>query len=124
MAPDEGVLDLLWQYCSVSVSLMRGGHECEFCGCFGPLFAERHGERRLLGVAEIRVFGAGGRIYAAPTLIYHYVAAHHYRAPHEFLQALRAGAKPPSREYFEALRALNLEWSTTAIRPVGTLGSP
>jgi hypothetical protein len=51
-----------------------------------------------------------GHIYAAPTLIYHYVEAHHYKPPDEFLQALREGPRPPSQEYFAELAKLGVEW--------------
>jgi hypothetical protein len=114
MVANEEDLDLLWQYCSISVALMRGGHDCEFCPVGSARQAERNGEKRLLGVAEIRVFSRSGQIYAAPSLIYHYVAVHHYRPPDEFLQALREGPMPPDQEYFDALAGLNLEWSRTS----------
>ena len=112
--PEKEILDLLWQYCSISVAPTRGGHDCEFCpGCCVSQ-AERNGERLLLGTAEIRVFSRKGRIYAAPTLIYHYVAVHHYKPPDEFLQALWDGPRPPGQEYFDALADLNLDWSKTS----------
>jgi len=114
MAREEEVLDLLWQYCSISVALMRGGHDCEFCPSVSARRAERNGEERLLGVAEIRVFSGDARVYAAPTLIYHYAAVHHYKPPDEFLEALRTGRRPPSQEYFDILARLNLEWSKTS----------
>jgi hypothetical protein len=117
MVANEGDLDLLWQYGSVSVALMRGGHDCEFCAPGSARWAERNGEKRLLGVAEIRVFSRRGHIYAAPTLIYHYVAVHHYKPPDEFLEALRTGPRPPSQEYFDILGRLNLEWSKTDAPP-------
>lgn len=41
-----------------------------------------------LGSAEIRVKAKDGRIYAAPNLIYHYVAEHDYDPPKEFIEAL------------------------------------
>ena len=117
MAPKEEVLELLWQYGSVSVALMRGGHDCEFCPSGRARRAERNGEGRLLGVAEIRVFSREGQVYAAPTMIYHYVAVHHYKPPDEFLQALCEGPRPPDQEYFDALARLNLEWSRTSSIP-------
>ena len=114
MTPDEEVLDLLWLYCSISVVDTRGGHDCEFCPGCDASYGERNGQRLFLGTAEIRVFSRDGRIYAAPTLLYHYVAVHHYKPPDEFLKALREGPRPPSREYFDALARLNLEWSKTS----------
>jgi hypothetical protein len=114
MTPEDETLDLLWQYCSISVAEMRGGHDCEFCPSGSARRAVRDGEERLLCVAEIRVFSRDGQIYAAPTLIYHYVAVHRYKPPDEFLEAMRAGPRPPSQEYFDVLARLNLEWSKTS----------
>ena len=34
--------------------------------------------------------GATGRVYAAPTLIWHYVTEHGYRPPDEFIDAVLA----------------------------------
>jgi hypothetical protein len=42
-----------------------------------------------LGNGEIIVKGEDGRRYAAPTLILHYIEAHHYLPPEEFIQAVR-----------------------------------
>jgi len=42
-----------------------------------------------LGSAEIRVQGIDGAVYAAPNLIYHYMANHNYLPPEEFLGAIR-----------------------------------
>jgi hypothetical protein len=72
--------------------------------------AERHGEMRLLGSAEIRVFSESGAIYAAPDLIYHYMAAHRYKPPEQFVSALRFGPHPFSREYQDRLAAVGLTW--------------
>jgi hypothetical protein len=110
---------------------MRGVHACDLCDTPQSPYAERNGEKLLLGCAEIRVFSAessatsleraleraesGGlillrrspvpfNIYAAPTLIYHYVEAHHYCPPEDFLRALREGPQPPSPDYFDLLR--------------------
>ena len=114
MTPTEEILDLLWLYCSISVEQTRGIHDCEFCPVGNARYFERNGQRLLLGTSEIRVFSLDGRIYAAPTLTYHYAAVHHYQPPDEFLQALRDGPRPPSRAYFDALANLHLEWSKTS----------
>ena len=112
--PSDEVLDLLWTFCSTSVALSRGAHECEFCPSGSSYFSERNGKQLFLGAAEIRVFSEQGEIYAAPTLLYHYVQAHHYDPPEEFAEALRCGPKPPSSEYFECLEKLGLTWSVTS----------
>ena len=41
-----------------------------------------------LGNGEIRVTGEDGTVYAAPTMIAHYVAEHHYLPPQEFVDAV------------------------------------
>lgn len=96
----------LWAYCRVRVAGTRGMHTCEICpeGTFG--FRARRGEEELwLGSAEIRVFGTGGIVYAAPNMIYHYVVDHRYRPPEEFVQAvLESNPSPGSLEYETAVR--------------------
>ena|SRR5579862_188258 len=118
--PSDETLDKLWNFCKISVAQMRGIHECEFCRD-DSYYAERNGETLLLGASEIRVFSRDGEIYAAPTLIYHYVKSHNYRPPDEFIQALKEGPAPESQEYFDRLKALSLEWNRTsapAAKPV------
>ena len=109
----ERTLDLLWEFCSISVAQSRGLHECEFCIPEKIIYAERQGVKLLLGGSEIRVFAPSGDIYAAPTLIYHYVQAHKYKLPSEFMLALHEGSRPPNHLYFEKLRAIKLDWDTT-----------
>jgi hypothetical protein len=141
MTPSEETLDLLWSFCSVSIMQSRGIHECDLCAVPHTVHAVRNGVRLLLGSSEIRVFSREGRssplqqrlremesggllflrgsafpfsLYAAPTLIYHYVRTHHYKPPDEFLRALKDGPRPPGEEYFERLRNLRLEWNRTS----------
>jgi hypothetical protein len=68
----------------------RGWQECEFCDVEYPTEVHVDGERQPVGDAEIRVTGVGGSRYAAPTLIVHYVVAHGYRPPDEFVDAVMA----------------------------------
>src|SRR6516165_1689908 len=98
--PTEEMLERLWGFCRISISLSRGIHTCEFCSGVATYQAKRNEETLLLGSTEIRVFSGRGHIYAAPTLIYHYVSVHHYAPPDEFLRALNEGPPPGSREYF------------------------
>jgi hypothetical protein len=116
----EEILSLICDYCAIFVNPMRGVHECSFCPDdkkLGPVtlqefkYAERSGRRILLGSAEIRVFAASGDIYAAPTLIYHYVSVHHYSPPSEFVEAMRSRPRPSTPEYFRLLRELGLEYN-------------
>ncbi len=113
-ATSDATLDRLWQRCKVSVAQMRGIHECELCGDDAAFRAERNGEHLLLGTSEIRVFASDGAIYAAPTMIYHYMAAHRYAPPAAFLRALEAEPCPPDPAYFARLGALGLAWNPTS----------
>src|SRR5262245_60399936 len=117
--PDEAMLDRLWRLCKISTAQMRGIYECEFCSTPYSFNAERHGETLLLSTSEIRVFTNRGEIYAAPTLIYHYISVHHYEPPEEFRRALEEGPLPPSPDYFERLDQLGLEWNATAPAATG-----
>lgn len=72
--------------------LAAGHHACEFC----PHLANRHpahsfeyeGETFFLGSAEIWVTSSAGICYVAPNLIIHYIEAHQYLPPEEFIQAV------------------------------------
>ncbi len=113
--PNEADLELLWQFCKVEVTATRGLHGCEFCEAWRIEHCDqiRNGETLRLGYSEIRVFSPDGRAYAAPSLIYHYVAAHSYAPPSEFLTALRTGPRPTSDEYRAQLAKRQLEWDST-----------
>ena len=110
----EHMLEVLWQYCSISVAQTRGIHECDLCSDLDSYVASRNGKKLLLGSSEIRVFGADGIIYAAPTLIYHYVSVHQYSPPDEFVQALNSALGPPNQAYFDRLCELDFEWRETS----------
>ncbi|MEO3784032.1 hypothetical protein ABGB12_11920 [Actinocorallia sp. B10E7] len=59
-----------------------GIHECDLC--------DEPQRLPLLGTSEIRIPGHHDVVYAAPNLIVHYVAAHGYRPPAEFIAAVLA----------------------------------
>lgn len=93
-------------YCANSVNGMRGFHQCHFCNhsqdslLMKPVCAHIYGKKVLLGSAEIRVI-YGESVYAAPNLIYHYVAEHDYKPPQEFIDAVLNGPLPGSPQYEE-----------------------
>lgn len=68
-------LDALYLLCQNPIHLHRGEHTCWFCEAY-------HGN------GQIRVRGKSGVWFAAPTLIYHYVAHHNYLPPAEFIDAV------------------------------------
>lgn len=95
----EAFLERLWSFCRSSVLHMLGFHRCPFCTREPGILAQRGEEELRLGSGEIRVFGKGEKVYAAPNLIYHYVIEHHYYPPEEFIQAVMEGPLPGSQEY-------------------------
>lgn len=82
-------------------NVMRGVQDCQFCHEESPMLVEDVSSklRTYLGTGEIRVEDDIGRIYAAPTLIYHYISAHNYRPPEEFLKAVRSGHIGPRESH-------------------------
>src|SRR6267378_4456553 len=78
---------------------------------------QRLREKESGGLLFLRSATVPFSVYAAPTLIYHYVRTHHYKPPDEFLRALRKGPRPPDREYFDRLADLRLDWNRTSSPP-------
>ena len=71
-----------------TVNNCLGYHTCPFCKSpQTPMIIQRGNRRAYLGNGEIRVAGKSA-VYAAPTLVYHYVIAHRYRPPDEFIDAV------------------------------------
>jgi hypothetical protein len=114
----DALLDLVWDYCALSFEQARGRHECEFCPVeFSPI-TERNGKRLALGSAEIRVLSPSGEIFAAPNLIYHYMAFHDYYPPEQFVDAVLTGPRPSSQDYLDMLAAVGLV-PTPTFKPQG-----
>jgi hypothetical protein len=102
----EEFQDRLFEFCTHLVLQTRGCHQCPYCGDPTSLLAvreERHGRELYLGTAEIRVTYQG-KSYAAPNLVYHYVVAHNYKPPEEFIEAVLNGPLPDTREYKEYMK--------------------
>ena len=115
--PSEILLDQIWKVCKIRVRQMRGVHMCNLCprsdshtASLESHFFARNKEKLLLGSAEIRTFSRRGAIFAAPNLIYHYISAHHYRPPEEFVESLTEGLCPPDPQYFAELEKLGHNW--------------
>ncbi|AVT33142.1 hypothetical protein C6361_31005 [Plantactinospora sp. BC1] len=74
------------------INTMRGFHRCPFCPdrSEGSMLSVDHPNGGLLlGHTEIRVPSGPGVMFAAPSLIWHYVTAHSYRPPTEFIEAVQ-----------------------------------
>jgi hypothetical protein len=121
----ESFVDRLWMFCRVFAAHTRGCHPCRFCQKPSPgsTLVQRNNEELGLGSAEIRVFGKNGTVYAAPNLIYHYVTAHHYRPPDEFIQAVLEGPQPNTLEYLSLVEPWVNKYSPWYEKWVKELGS-
>ena len=113
---DQELAERLAAFLPYRVARSRGLHICPPCRERFPLKTRNLGLLQvteppefqkwgelLLGSAEFRVFGAETEAYACPDLIVHYVAAHQYRPPLAFLEALERGPAPGSPEYLRRL---------------------
>jgi len=84
-----------------------GRHGCGLCGAPPDRAPETEvvhkGKRLGLGAGFITV-PASGYLYVAPSLVIHYMLAHGYQPPSEFLTALQVCPNPRSTAYLEALR--------------------
>lgn len=93
-----------------TVCARPGSLPCLLCGQRpAPITLDGEGARSGVahfGVAEIRVLGRDD-IYAAPTLIHHYVTVHQYRPPDVFIRAVLQGPSPGSPEHRALIRTLN-----------------
>lgn len=101
----EEFLDYLWVYLRYPVNVCRGFHECEFCKNQqgGVPLIEYKGENRKVGYYEIRIFSKNGTVYAAPSLIFHYIVAHKYKPPQEFVDAVIEAGNIYDEEYYNRI---------------------
>lgn len=108
--------DRLFEFCldKYTVHIARGFHACQFCKLSYDQWFEEHefkyGENAhwmSIGDGEIRVLGKSA-IYAAPTLIYHYVVEHQYQPPKEFIEAVLTGPAPGSNMHITLLEKLGV----------------
>lgn len=82
-------------------NVMRGVQDCPFCHEESPLFVEDKTIKlkTYLGTGEIRVQDESGKLYAGPTLLYHYILVHDYLPPKDFLDAARSGSIGPRESH-------------------------
>jgi len=68
----------LEELCDNPILLHRGVHRCDFC----------KPANRATGNGQIRLEHQDGQVFAAPTMVYHYVTAHDYKPPDTFIEAV------------------------------------
>lgn len=103
--PSEVIRKLTVLAIQKSVNQMRGYHYCEFCS-EERIFVVAEGKKDVLGTAEIWLPDARGGLFASPDLIVHYIDAHQYRPPQEYVEAVQAldlSAWNPPPEYARIL---------------------
>ena len=71
----------------VHVNRMRGIHPCNLCGEESIPLENCHGRPYALGMSEIWI-PAEGLWYASPSMVVHYIQAHLYLPPREFIVAV------------------------------------
>lgn len=113
---DAEIVTRLEQISCYSVNQTRGLHPCNICSSDMSLIYKLKDRKLLLGDAEIRVFSAEGEIFAAPTMLLHYITVHNYLPPPSFLNAVKNGPVPPMQDYFDQLKAQDDEWVETSTR--------
>jgi hypothetical protein len=88
-----------------------GFHRCEFCQFSGGPgrvnYSSRPGDQLTVTVGATNLFVPGrGVLYMAPSLIVHYIDAHDYTPPREFIDAVLACPEMRSADYLRAIRAV------------------
>jgi len=98
-AQNERLIAALQRLVEFPVNLFRGSHLCEFCP--SPPMKLSPGGLRFLdpvpgttGNGEIRITAGNGVTYVAPVLVLHYVVAHGYSPPQEFVDAAILATPP------------------------------
>jgi hypothetical protein len=91
-----------------SPAVLAGRYPCPFCRFTGgPWSMHVDGSAITLGTGLVFV-PSESRIFVAPSMILHYIDAHGYAPPPEFLAAVRACPPMRSMEYLKRLRALGV----------------
>lgn len=96
----------LWEYYKCPVLLTRKIYQNKSLDGDGNSFvAMGKGRSVQLGSFEIRVLDEAEKtVYAAPSLLIHYIVNHHYLPPIEFINAVINGPKPDSKAYCKMIR--------------------
>lgn len=87
-------------------AISAGRHPCPFCRFTGgPASMEVDGMRITVGTGVVLI-PSESRIFVAPSLVLHFIDAHGYAPPADFLAAVQACPAMRSMAYLKRLRAL------------------
>jgi hypothetical protein len=95
-------LDRLGLFCMDPVVMPFDQANCPLCLEY-PIIDTPHG-RLEFGPGELRIPSQSNIVYAAPTMIYHFIKDHNYQPPQEFIEAVLKAPLPDSQEYKEFIR--------------------
>jgi hypothetical protein len=96
------ILDCILDLCARPVNWTAGLQICSLCPrqestpdkpVAGGVVMKHGGKDILVGSGEIWVKGGDRKIYAAPTMIAHYIRDHGYQPPQAFLDAVENGTE-------------------------------
>lgn len=106
---DDFLIVKLWEFCLNPMTKFRGFHFCEFCSqAEAPILLRREEKQIQLGSTILFVLGKLNSLYVVPDLIYHYITAHNYLPPQDFLVALHESPAPEAFEY-QSIRNLYVQ---------------
>lgn len=99
----ESFLDRLGLFCMDPVVMpLDPDGDCPLCLEY-PIIDTPHG-RLEFGPGQLRIPGRDKTVYAAPTLIYHFIKDHNYQPPQVFIDAVLNAPLPGTKEYKEFIR--------------------
>jgi hypothetical protein len=93
----------------------KGWHRCALCPPGDDPFTRFTWQQRAVPIGVANLFIPGdGFLWAAPSMIVHYIADHGYRPPDEFLAAVEACPAMNTPAYLEAIKVHGPSWSDGA----------
>jgi len=103
--PDE-VFDRLVALVKRPFGAWCGHHDCDLdpCGSGSPIKVKYKGQSISTCCSSDILVPGENVVYSAPALILHYIRAHHYQPPAEFVDAVMRCPEPGSAEHVAALR--------------------
>lgn len=99
------LLDRLWQFCKQPLGQGIRQNACQLCPHGTPTLEEYNGEQQDMSGWRLLLICNDQVAYLAPHVIFHYIVAHQYLPPPEFLEAvmIMPVPTPDPQAYFEAI---------------------